>query len=821
MLRRILTAGGRQLVTPTRALLIAGEDFACNDSLLDYALKAANGAVAFNLLPVDAQRECWEAVFLHGKWRGNVFLPPIGVARGTIAGTPVINPALYFVNVGDTDSEPSAAATAAALAAEVTLANRLRITWTTAYTLSAAYGDTQLASITVTGALRGQNVEAISNTRGRLHYTIENAAGTYTVDCWNGTNLVATGTRTGNGVVSCAEANSSGLTVTATITYTGEVAPGTAWIDVLWPKQYQIHYSQSALSYPRTPEATVYDTGVADYTYLSAALAAGAWNYNVVQVADDGTVEAAPSPPATSPVTLVVPPGAPTITAVTTGLANLLTAPNDLADAAWVKTHVTVTSDDTTGPDGVTLADKLTETDYDASIAQTITATAQRYTASLYLKAGTRTTADIILYNPLAVAATLTILSGSGSVAGSRVSGLDANWTRVQLVTDAAVTAGNLQLLVQLATAAPFNKTIYMADAQLEAGTAASDYGATVARVTFTAGSGATSHQAYIGVDAAIDFATPYAATPPFVDIQLPAAASHNYTTALATLLSDCDSAVATATAAWAQPFTTDFATCTTAVKAAFATYATAIGQRCLQLQIDLEYAIHAATVELAAIATIDDPPWTEQANLIYGAFLGALGNLLEADSTRYVSQDGSRLSLVPLANTATAAAGQLGDVNPVLRVAMRATSAGGQEKLDAITSVEFNATTGVNVAPRPNPANIDSVVATGASLSVTSSVNETEAAVATGYFDIYAVAVGAAITPGSPDASVAAGSLLANVRTATVAYTSATGWKDLVVLTRSAAGTRCVTEARLTLYVGDPDPGAADDVSATAQRSA
>jgi hypothetical protein len=245
MLRYVTAPSGRRLTGPSGARIIAGEDFAPNDGLLDYSLKAINGGCAFTLKPADSARESWEAIFIHGQWRGNVFLPAVGDAQGSVPATPGVNPNVYFVNVGDQDVEPSAAAVAAAVAAEVTLSNRLLFQWTPGYKLSGVQGDTQLSSIVITGAVRNANVATVTNTRGRLTYTIETAAGVHTVNWWNGPNLVASGSRTGNGTVVCTESNASGLSVVCVLTYTGDVAPGSAWLDVLWPKQYQIHYSRT------------------------------------------------------------------------------------------------------------------------------------------------------------------------------------------------------------------------------------------------------------------------------------------------------------------------------------------------------------------------------------------------------------------------------------------------------------------------------------------------------------------------------------------------------------------------------------------------
>lgn len=210
-------------------------------------------------------------------------------------------------------------------------ANRLGLEWDNgnAYVLSTVQGDSQLTSISITGAIRGVNVEAVVDllSRGRLYYTVTNvpAVGNF-VRWWNGVRLVAEGMIAASGAISCTEINGSGLTINATLTYTGDVTLGTAWIDLKWAASYQIHYSTSALSYPRTPEDTVQDNGSQKYSYLSGALSAGTYNYNVVPVDDEGNPLATPAPPADSPITIRAVPAPPIIGHVTGSAAAGLTA---------------------------------------------------------------------------------------------------------------------------------------------------------------------------------------------------------------------------------------------------------------------------------------------------------------------------------------------------------------------------------------------------------------------------------------------------------------------------------------------------------------
>lgn len=205
-------------------------------------------------------------------------------------------------------------------------AKRLQYTWTAPVTITPIRGDSQISSVTVTGAKRGVNVFKTNKpTRGKLHYQIITAdSGDYIVRWWCGTQLVAEGSRTGNGALTCSAVNDSGLTITCTLTYAADVAPGTAFIELRWPETYQIHYSTSALSFPRSPEATVSDKGEDDFVFLTDVLAAGTYNCNVLPVDDGGTVQAA-SFPTDLVRTINNPPAAPTITGIT-GNAAALTA---------------------------------------------------------------------------------------------------------------------------------------------------------------------------------------------------------------------------------------------------------------------------------------------------------------------------------------------------------------------------------------------------------------------------------------------------------------------------------------------------------------
>jgi hypothetical protein len=203
-------------------------------------------------------------------------------------------------------------------------AQRLQISWTATYSTAPVRGDSQFSAITISGAKRGVNVgPGILPTRGLLSFEITTSGGVHTVSWYAGVQLVAVGTITGNGPLTCAEESDSGLSVDCTLTYTGDVAEDVAFIELRWPASYQIHYSTSALVFPRTPEASYLDRGYDDYTYLTPILSPGTYYWNVLEVDDDGDVQSGSYPTTTAQV-IYAPPAAPTITSVTGNSAALV-----------------------------------------------------------------------------------------------------------------------------------------------------------------------------------------------------------------------------------------------------------------------------------------------------------------------------------------------------------------------------------------------------------------------------------------------------------------------------------------------------------------
>lgn len=211
------------------------------------------------------------------------------------------------------------------IADEALTAMRIQMKWEAPYEITAVRNDTQLTLITITGAKRGVNVAKTSfTTRGKLHYQIlTSSSGDYIVRWWAGRTLVAEGSRTGNGELTCDEINDSGLSIVCTITFTGNVNPGTAFLEVVWPTSYQVHYSTGALVYPRAPENRRYDIGEDELDFLTPVLAGGTYNWNILPEDDCGDIQ---TTLIVAPTSLIInaAPEAPVITSVTGSAAALL-----------------------------------------------------------------------------------------------------------------------------------------------------------------------------------------------------------------------------------------------------------------------------------------------------------------------------------------------------------------------------------------------------------------------------------------------------------------------------------------------------------------
>lgn len=223
--------------------------------MLDIILECQAQAIAGNTLhakmqPFAPYARRYFMPFVGGVFLGNMvrshFGQPIEI-NSTVGSASVGS--IYFEDAGDWPILPDGAILPdrGALDYEALIASKLEIDWTNTYNVTDTHGDDQLTNIVVTGAIRNQNVGMHPEpTRGRLYFTITlNADGDYVVAWWADSVLVATGTRTGNGALTCAEVNRSGLSVDCDLAYTVDVIGASAFIDLRWPAAYALNYEES------------------------------------------------------------------------------------------------------------------------------------------------------------------------------------------------------------------------------------------------------------------------------------------------------------------------------------------------------------------------------------------------------------------------------------------------------------------------------------------------------------------------------------------------------------------------------------------------
>lgn len=186
------------------------------------------------------------------------------------------------------------------------------------YETSIPTGTDQLSGITIAGAVRGRNCEKLNllPSRGRLGITIENSGTTRTVRLYNRSTLVAQGSRENDGVITLDPIGTTGISMEATIAFTAKVELGSAFIDLQWPAGWYLHYSTSALSFPRQAQAWIPNTGGDIFSHLTGVLNPGSYNVALVAVDDEGE-SASPLTIDGSPFLIRSTPAAPTITAVT------------------------------------------------------------------------------------------------------------------------------------------------------------------------------------------------------------------------------------------------------------------------------------------------------------------------------------------------------------------------------------------------------------------------------------------------------------------------------------------------------------------------
>ena len=289
----------------------------------------ANGVVITSCEPHGSWRGKYYSIFINGRYVGNSYCPLKGLWKQSYildSGTQLSS--YYVVESGNWDSYENATSVLEGggipdgwvIEWENQHSHRLFINWDSEYNYQdTPVGDTQLSGIVITGASRWLNmIQTEVPTVGRIYYTIESTGTSHTVNWWKNQTLLARGTRTGDGYILCSAINNSGLTIEAVLAWTADLSPQTAFVDIVFPSSFQVHYSASTLTYPRTPETTIVDDGIStSYSYLSPVLTGTSYNYNVLAVNANGIVQASTSAPSDSPKILKQGPKGPIITSVT------------------------------------------------------------------------------------------------------------------------------------------------------------------------------------------------------------------------------------------------------------------------------------------------------------------------------------------------------------------------------------------------------------------------------------------------------------------------------------------------------------------------
>lgn len=649
-------------------------------------------------IPYGPYRSKWLAYFFNGVYEGiNTRAGMTGIIDKTFNGAPgSASASSYIEDAGDWAAFEGFVPSGGAEELEATTANRVLLEWDAIYRQSTVRGDTQLSSITITGASRGKNVEAdqFFTTRASLTYSITSVGTTRIVRWYAGTRLVAEGSRSGNGSLTCSAMNGSGLSVACTITYSADIAAGTAYIELQWPESYQIHYSTSSLTFPRSPETTLADNGNDSQSYHVPTLAVSGTSqtyYFAVVPVMDGTAQS--SGISTSSKTIYAPPAS--VTAVSFyGQAdqlrtNLLPRSEQFTLGSWAANDVTITANSVANPlDGATANGASTFT-VDASTAshrvqQLVTASLTNgsdYTFSCYLKKGAGTTryvgvqfetfdAGAVLVDDAYTVADLqggTITQTAGG-ATSAITAVGSDWYRVSVKyqVGAAIASYRVRIALKATNDTDMLESflgdgsiVYAYGAQFELNTL-SDYIKTAAasasasiRITFTPGESGCTHTVYRGDPnkpiniGSYALPTVLSAAADEYSVWVPEAVTGAIPTTrethLSTLITAWASAISTCNASYtAAGFASAFSTLESALLSALTTFESAVLVNTTEHYQAIQDKADQIATYASTYSTLTNTQFKDAMTPLYGNFLAWLGWMTDATPGRFTLPNGA-----------------------------------------------------------------------------------------------------------------------------------------------------------------------------------
>jgi len=154
------------------------------------------------------------------------------------------------------------------------------ITFDATYTVQS--NSSQFSNWHLTGIQRFKNVKPVSyfKTRGRLDITLSSADAVHMLTLSLGDFVIATGSITGDGVITLTESNSSGVNGSVTLNYSSDLAIGAAFAEVAYAKAYKIYVNG-------TYNNTLNDYGLSNaYTTRIGPLSAGVHSITLKPVSD-------------------------------------------------------------------------------------------------------------------------------------------------------------------------------------------------------------------------------------------------------------------------------------------------------------------------------------------------------------------------------------------------------------------------------------------------------------------------------------------------------------------------------------------------------